>query len=145
MDGYVAKLPEICALAERYGALVLVDDCHATGHLGDKGRGTPALTGAGDRVDIVTGTFGKTLGGGMGGFVAAAQPIVDLLAPARAALSLLQQPRAAGRRRLAEGAGDRHPRRRSPRAAAMRMRAAFAPGSTRRASRCCRARRRSFR
>ncbi len=79
MDGYVAKLEEICGLAERYGALVLVDDCHATGHLGDQGRGTPALTGAGDRVDIVTGTFGKTLGGGMGGFVAAAQPIVDLL------------------------------------------------------------------
>ncbi len=79
MDGYVAKLPEICALAERYGAIVLVDDCHATGHLGDKGRGTPALTGADDRVDIVTGTFGKTLGGGLGGFVAAAQPIVDLL------------------------------------------------------------------
>jgi glycine C-acetyltransferase len=79
MDGYVAKLPEICALAGRYGAMVLVDDCHATGHLGEKGRGTPALTGAGDRVDIVTGTFGKTLGGGMGGFVAAAQPIVDLL------------------------------------------------------------------
>jgi len=79
MDGTIAKLPEICALADRYGALVLVDDCHATGHLGEKGRGTPALTGAGQRVDIVTGTFGKTLGGGMGGFVAAAQPIVDLL------------------------------------------------------------------
>jgi glycine C-acetyltransferase len=79
MDGYVAKLPEICALAEKYGALVMVDDCHATGHLGDKGRGTPALTGTGDRVDIVTGTFGKTLGGAMGGFIAAAQPIIDLL------------------------------------------------------------------
>jgi glycine C-acetyltransferase len=79
MDGYVAKLKEICGLADRYGALVLVDDCHATGHLGEKGRGTPALTGAGARVDIVTGTFGKTLGGGMGGFVAAAQAIVDLL------------------------------------------------------------------
>ena len=79
MDGYVAKLPEICDLAERYGALVLVDDCHATGHLGEQGKGTPALTGAGARVDIVTGTFGKTLGGAMGGFVAAAQPIVDLL------------------------------------------------------------------
>jgi glycine C-acetyltransferase len=79
MDGFVANLPDICALAERYRALVLVDDCHATGHLGDKGRGTPALTGAGNRVDIVTGTFGKTLGGGMGGFVAAAQPIVDLM------------------------------------------------------------------
>ena len=79
MDGYVANLPAVCDLAERYGALVLVDDCHATGHLGDKGRGTPALTGAGARVDIVTGTFGKSLGGAMGGFVAAAQPIVDLL------------------------------------------------------------------
>ena len=79
MDGYVAKLKEICDLAGRYGALVLVDDCHATGHLGEQGRGTPALTGAGARVDIVTGTFGKTLGGAMGGFVAAAQPIVDLL------------------------------------------------------------------
>jgi glycine C-acetyltransferase len=79
MDGYVARLKEICGLADRYGALVMVDDCHATGHLGEKGRGTPALTGAGNSVDIVTGTFGKTLGGGMGGFVAAAQPIVDLL------------------------------------------------------------------
>ena len=87
MDGFVANLPDICALAERYGALVLVDDCHATGHLGEKGRGTPALTGAGNRVDIVTGTFGKTLGGGMGGFVAAAQPIVDLCASGRGPIS----------------------------------------------------------
>ena len=79
MDGYIAKLKEICDLAQRYGALVLVDDCHATGHLGEQGRGTPAATGTGARVDIVTGTFGKTLGGAMGGFVAAAQPIVDLL------------------------------------------------------------------
>lgn len=79
MDGYVAKLPEICSLAEKHGALVLVDDCHATGHLGEKGRGTPALTGVGDRIDIVTGTLGKTLGGAMGGFIAAAQPIIDLL------------------------------------------------------------------
>ena len=77
MDGYVAKLVEIRALADRYGALVMVDDCHATGHLGPHGKGTPALTGA--RVDIVTGTFGKTLGGAMGGFVAAARPVVDLL------------------------------------------------------------------
>ena len=79
MDGHVAKLPEICALAERYGALVMVDDCHATGHLGPQGRGTPHLTGAGAKVDIVTGTFGKTLGGAMGGFIAAAQPVIDLL------------------------------------------------------------------
>ena len=112
MDGYVAKLKEICELADRYGALVLVDDCHATGHLGEKGRGTPALTGAGDRVDIVTGTFGKTLGGGMGGFVAADQPIVDLLRQrARPYLfsNSLAPPLAAG---ALEGARDRDRRRR---------------------------------
>ncbi|KAA0972096.1 glycine C-acetyltransferase [Aureimonas fodinaquatilis] len=79
MDGYVADLPSICALAERYGALVLVDDCHATGHLGDKGKGTPSLTGVDQKVDIITGTLGKSLGGAMGGFVAAAQPVIDLL------------------------------------------------------------------
>ncbi|MEZ0168752.1 glycine C-acetyltransferase [Microvirga sp. TS319] len=79
MDGYIADLPAICDLAERYDALVMVDDCHATGHLGEKGRGTPALTGVGDRVHIVTGTLGKTLGGAMGGFVAAAQPVIDIL------------------------------------------------------------------
>ena len=128
MDGYVAKLKEICALADRYGALVLVDDCHATGHLGEKGRGTPALTGAGDRVDIVTGTFGKTLGGGMGGFVAAAQPIVDLLRQrARPYLfsNSLAPPIAAG---ALEGARDRDRRGRAarfieePRAALSRRR-----------------------
>jgi glycine C-acetyltransferase len=79
MDGHVARLREICELAERYGAIVAVDDCHATGHIGEEGRGTPALTGVGNRVDIVTGTLGKTLGGAMGGFIAASQPIIDLL------------------------------------------------------------------
>jgi len=79
MDGYLAKLPAICALAERYGAIVMVDDCHATGHLGEAGRGTPTLTGTSRQVDIVTGTLGKSLGGAMGGFVAASQPIIDLL------------------------------------------------------------------
>ena len=79
MDGHVANLPAICALAERHGALVMVDDCHATGHLGPMGKGTPALTGVHERVDIVTGTFGKTLGGAMGGFVAASQSVVELL------------------------------------------------------------------
>ena len=145
MDGYVAKLKEICGLADRYGALVLVDDCHATGHLGEKGRGTPALTGAGGRVDIVTGTFGKTLGGGMGGFVAAAQPIVDLLRQrARPYLfsNSLAPPIAAG---ALEGARDRDRRRRSARASAERTRAGFAPASRRPGSRFCRARRRSFR
>lgn len=79
MDGYVANLRDICELAERYGALVMVDDCHAIGHVGEAGRGTPALTGVNQRVDIITGTLGKSLGGAMGGFVAASQPIVDLL------------------------------------------------------------------
>lgn len=79
MDGHVADLKAICEIAERYGALVMVDDCHATGHLGEEGRGTPALTGVHQRVDIVTGTLGKSLGGAMGGFVAASKPIVDLL------------------------------------------------------------------
>lgn len=79
MDGYVADLKVICDLAERYNALVMVDDCHATGHLGAQGRGTPSLTGVNDRVDIVTGTLGKSLGGAMGGFVAASQPVIDLL------------------------------------------------------------------
>ena len=79
MDGTIADLKTICDLAERHGAVVMIDDCHATGHLGEKGRGTPALTGAGNRVDIITGTFGKSLGGGIGGFIAASQPIIDLL------------------------------------------------------------------
>jgi glycine C-acetyltransferase len=79
MDGYVARLPEICGLAERHSAFVMVDDAHAHGHLGEGGRGTSALTGAEDRVQIVTGTLGKTLGGGMGGFVAGPQPVIDML------------------------------------------------------------------
>ena len=112
MDGYVAKLKDICALADRYGALVLVDDCHATGHLGEKGRGTPALTGAGNRVDIVTGTFGKTLGGGMGGFVAAAQPIVDLLRQRARPYLFSNSLAPADRRRRPQGARDRHRSRR---------------------------------
>ena len=79
MDGHVANLPAICELAERFDARVMVDDCHATGHIGPQGRGTPALTGVDGRVHIVTGTFGKTLGGAMGGFIAAEQRIIDLL------------------------------------------------------------------
>jgi glycine C-acetyltransferase len=79
MDGYVADLAGICELADRHEALVMVDDCHATGFIGPGGRGTPALHGVSDRVDIVTSTLGKAVGGGMGGFVAARQNIVDLL------------------------------------------------------------------
>ncbi len=79
MDGYLADLRTISELAERYGATVMVDDCHATGFIGDKGRGTPFRAGVADRVEILTGTLGKALGGAMGGYVAASQPIVDLL------------------------------------------------------------------
>ncbi len=79
MDGFIADLAGICEIADRYEALVMVDDCHATGFIGPDGRGTPALHGVEDRVDIVTSTLGKALGGGMGGFVAARQPIIDLL------------------------------------------------------------------
>ncbi|PTE20462.1 glycine C-acetyltransferase [Cereibacter changlensis JA139] len=77
MDGYLAKLPEITALAERYGALVMVDDCHATGFMGPEGRGTPAHHGV--EVDILTGTLGKALGGALGGYIAGPQAVVDLL------------------------------------------------------------------
>lgn len=79
MDGYIAKLPEICDLAERYDALVMVDDSHAVGHLGAHGRGTPELTGVGARVDLVSGTQGKALGGASGGYIAGRREIVDLL------------------------------------------------------------------
>jgi len=79
MDGFVAKLPEICALADRYNALVMVDDSHATGFFGPTGRGTPEFHGVQERIDIITSTFGKALGGASGGFTAARQPIVDLL------------------------------------------------------------------
>lgn len=77
MDGHLAKLPEITALAGRYGALVMVDDCHATGFIGPQGRGTPAHFGV--AVDILTGTLGKALGGALGGYVAGPQPVIDLL------------------------------------------------------------------
>jgi len=77
MDGFLAPLPQIVALAARYGALTMVDDCHATGFIGPQGRGTPAHAGV--RVDILTGTLGKALGGALGGYVAGPQPVIDLL------------------------------------------------------------------
>jgi len=79
MDGYIARLDEICALADKYSALVHFDDCHATGFLGATGRGTHELRGCMDRVDIITGTLGKALGGASGGYTAARQEIVALL------------------------------------------------------------------
>jgi glycine C-acetyltransferase len=79
MDGDLAKLPDICELADRYGAAVGIDDAHGTGHLGATGRGAAEEHGVLDRIDIITGTLGKTLGGASGGFTAASAEIVDWL------------------------------------------------------------------
>lgn len=79
MDGDIAKLDEICDLAEQYDALVMIDDCHATGFIGKTGRGTHEYKDVMGRVDIITGTLGKALGGAMGGFTAAKKEVVDLL------------------------------------------------------------------
>lgn len=79
MDGFIAKLDSICDLADKYGALVMVDDCHATGFIGENGRGSAEFRGAEGRVDILTGTLGKALGGAMGGFTCAKKSVIDLL------------------------------------------------------------------
>jgi glycine C-acetyltransferase len=79
MDGYLAPLGEICDLAEHYGAMVMVDDSHAVGFVGARGRGTPELHGVSDRVDIVTGTLGKAMGGASGGYTSGRREIIDLL------------------------------------------------------------------
>ena len=79
MDGYLAPLEEICDLADEFGALVLVDDSHAVGFTGPTGAGTPELFGVRDRVDIVTGTLGKALGGASGGYVSSRKEVVELL------------------------------------------------------------------
>ena len=79
MDGYVAPLDDICDLAERYQAMVMVDDSHAVGFVGARGRGTPELHGVADQIDIVTGTLGKALGGASGGYTSGRREIIDLL------------------------------------------------------------------
>ncbi|MFN8276713.1 MAG: glycine C-acetyltransferase [Chitinophagales bacterium] len=79
MDGYVARLDEICTLAEKYQALVMVDESHATGFIGKTGRGTVELKGVMDRVDIITGTLGKALGGAMGGFTTGKKEVIEML------------------------------------------------------------------
>ena len=79
MDGYMAKLEQICDLADRYNAMVMVDDSHAVGFVGPTGRGTAEACGVMDRVDIITGTLGKALGGASGGYTAASAPVVDWL------------------------------------------------------------------
>lgn len=79
MDGIIAQIDKICDLADQYGAMVMVDDCHATGFVGKTGRGTHEHCNAMGRVDIITGTFGKALGGASGGFTAAKREIVEIL------------------------------------------------------------------
>lgn len=79
MDGYIAKLGSICDLAEKYDALVMVDDSHAVGFVGENGRGTPELCGVEGRIDILTGTLGKALGGASGGYTSGRKEIIDLL------------------------------------------------------------------
>ena len=79
MDGIIADLPNICYLAEKYDAMVLVDDSHAVGFLGARGAGTPELMGVEGRVQLLTGTFGKAMGGASGGYVSGPKPIIDLL------------------------------------------------------------------
>tara|TARA_B100000900_G_scaffold414787_1_gene442517 strand:- start:972 stop:2159 length:1188 start_codon:yes stop_codon:yes gene_type:complete len=79
MDGYIAKLDQICDLAEKYDAMVMVDDCHATGFVGKTGRGTHEHCNVMGRIDIITGTLGKALGGAMGGFTSAKKEIIDIL------------------------------------------------------------------
>ena len=86
MDGFIANLPAICDLADEYGALVMVDDSHAVGFMGEHGRGTAEACGVMGRVDIITGTLGKAMGGASGGYTCARQEIVDLL---RQKLSLI--------------------------------------------------------
>jgi glycine C-acetyltransferase len=79
MDGYLAKLPDICELADRYDASIMVDDSHAVGFIGATGRGTPEHFGVSDRIDLITGTLGKALGGASGGYTSGRQPLIDLL------------------------------------------------------------------
>jgi len=79
MDGYIANLRGICDMADRYDALTMVDDSHAVGFMGEHGRGTPEFCGVTGRVDIITGTFGKAMGGASGGYTASRKPIVELL------------------------------------------------------------------
>ena len=79
MDGYIAKLEQICDLAEKYGAMVMVDDSHATGFIGKTGRGTPEHCGVMSRIDVMTGTLGKALGGGSGGYTVGRKAMIDVL------------------------------------------------------------------
>ncbi len=101
MDGIIANLPAICELADRYDALVMVDDSHAVGFLGPRGRGTPEYHGVTGRIDILTGTLGKALGGGSGGYTSGRARDRRAPAAAIAAVPVLQLAAAADRGGLA--------------------------------------------
>ena len=103
MDGHIADLEGICDLAERHGALVMVDDSHAVGFVGPNGRGTPELHGVTERVDIVTGTLGKALGGAAGGYVSGRREIVEILRQRARPYLFSNSSRPARRRGGAEG------------------------------------------
>ena len=105
MDGYLAPLEQICELAEKYGALVMVDDSHAVGFMGASGAGTPEHAGCRTSVDIYTGTFGKALGGASGGYVSGRREIVAMLRQKARPYLFSNSVAPADRRRHAEGAG----------------------------------------
>jgi len=103
MDGFLAPLKEICDLADKYDAMVMVDDSHAVGFIGKTGRGTPELAGVMDRVDVITGTLGKALGGASGGYTSGSQGGHRSLETAFSAVSFFEFGRAADRRGLDRG------------------------------------------
>ena len=146
MDGYLAPLADICDLAEKYDAMVMVDDSHAVGFVGPTGAGTPELAGVQDRVDIVSGTLGKALGGASGGYISRARRDRRAAAAALASVPVLQRGRAVGRGRLAGRARPRRRRRTThARDAARATPRCSGGGWPRRASTCCPASTRSVR
>ncbi len=92
MDGVIADLGSICDLADQYNAMVMVDDSHAVGFVGAHGRGSPEATGTEGRIDILTGTLGKALGGASGGYTSTSTEIASMASATIAALSVLEQP-----------------------------------------------------
>ena len=115
MDGTIAQLDRMRALCDQYGALLGIDECHATGFMGARGRGTHEHRGVFGKVDIITGTLGKALGGASGGFTAARREVVELLRQRSRPYLFSQHADAGDRRRLARGA--RPARRPAPRCA----------------------------
>ena len=130
MDGIIADLRGVCDLAEKYDAMVMVDDSHAVGFVGKHGRGSAEHCGVEGRVDIITGTLGKALGGASGGYTCGKSAGGRLAAPALAALSLLQHADAGDRRRLAEGLRHDREGRRAARTPICECQARFRSGMT---------------